>query len=107
MFKKINKNFFSKNLFQAGIQKQVVAAQQLDIVREVLKELFGEGAEQHAKPKYIKNRSLTIEIAHPAIGERIRQEEKVIVSEVNKRIGYQELLRIHFMINRNENEYSE
>lgn len=96
MFHKFQSSVFKKNLQKAGIAKQVEASAHVYIVQEVLKERFGEGALNHAKPVYIKNRTVCIEIAHPAVGEHIRSQEEAIIFACNQRIGYPEILRIQF-----------
>lgn len=98
MFKKVQYSFLEKNLKKAGVHTQVEASQNLNIVNGVFIERFGEGVHLHAKPKYIKNRALTVEIVHPAIAEELRLQEEGLISEINKRIGRAEIIRIYFSL---------
>ncbi len=100
MFNKINNSLFKRSLQSAGIERQVEAAQMLEVASEVINERFGGGAHIHARPTYIKERELTISIAHSAVGQEIRQQEEAIISEINKRIGRPEILRIQFILPR-------
>ncbi|HLD22262.1 MAG TPA: DciA family protein [Patescibacteria group bacterium] len=104
MFQKIHRSFFQKNLKRAGIYGQVEAYKHLHIVEQVLHERFGEGATLHAKPIYIKKRTVMIEIAHPAVGEEIRLQEESLISEINNRIGRSEILRVQFTTPRQKNK---
>jgi UDP-3-O-acyl-N-acetylglucosamine deacetylase len=98
MFQKADKSFFQSTLQRAGITKQVQASRYLVLVEAVMKERFGEGALIHVEPKYIKNRSLAIAVAHPAVGEEIRRQEEALISEINRRIGHPEIVRMHFIL---------
>jgi hypothetical protein len=102
MFNKFSSSFFKGSLEKSGIYKQVAASQYVAIAQDVLKQRFGEGALKHAKPVSIKNRTLYIAIAHPAIAEHIRMKEETIISEMNAQIGYAEIIRIQFVLPKNE-----
>lgn len=97
-FQKADAGLFSSSLQKAGIGKQIAAVQHLDIALDVLRERFGHGADKHAKPRSIKNRVLMIEIVHPAVSEEIRSQEVSIISDINKKIGHPEIVRIQFVL---------
>ena len=106
-FSKVSSSLFSGSLQKAGISKQVSASQHVGHAIDIFKERFGDGVALHAKPKYIKDRTLMIEIAHPAIAEEIRRQEEALISELNKRIGHPEVVRLQFGVPGREEEYSE
>jgi len=95
MFQKAD-SLFHKKLQQAGISRQVEAMQILEIATRVLQEEFGEGTHQHAQPESIKNRTLTIAIAHPAIAQQIRMKEEQVIHQMNKALGRPEITGIQF-----------
>lgn len=102
MFRKVTSTFLRVSLQRAGVDKQVEAYQGVECARVVLKERFGEGVEVHAQPKYIRGRSLAIAVAHPAVAQEIRLSEESIIAAVNDRIGRPEVVRIHFLLPRDE-----
>lgn len=102
-FQKLQHTFFGSTLARAGIAKQVQASMGVNVALDVLRERFGDGVEMHAKPKFIKNRTLSIEIAHPAIGEEISQQEEAIISEVNRRLGRHEIVAMQFLLDKGSN----
>lgn len=99
-FQKLQHTFFGSTLARAGIAKQVQASVGINVALDVLQERFGEGVAMHAKPKYIKNRTLAIEVAHPAIAEEITQQEEAIISEINKRLGRHEVVAMQFLLDK-------
>ena len=100
MFKKVTSSFLRTRLDQAGVAKQVDASQAVMHALAVLKERFGDGVELHAKPQYVKQRALTIAVAHPAVAQEIRLCEEALISAVNERIGRSEIIRIQFLLPR-------
>lgn len=100
MFRKVTSSFLRTSLERAGVAKQVDAHKSLDHARAVLKERFGDGVELHAKPLYVKQRALTLAVAHPAVAEEVRLCEESLISAINDRIGHPEIVRIHFLLPR-------
>jgi hypothetical protein len=91
-------NFLAGNLAKKGLDKQITAAQHVAYAESVMIRRFGDGALEQARPVYIKNRTLAIEVIHPAISEEIRRQEEGIISEVNQKIGYPEVIRIQCVL---------
>lgn len=102
MFRKLTSSFLRQSLERAGVAKQVDAYKSIEHALAVLKERFGDGVELHAKPQYVKQRALTIAVAHPAVAQEIRLSEEAIISAINARIGHAEIVRIHFLIPREQ-----
>lgn len=107
MFKKVQFSLFKKQLSRAGIQHQVEAVYFLQAAAEIFQELFGDGAAKHAKPLYVKENTLTVEIAHPSIAEMIRDHEKEIISQMYNKTG-RKIYRIQCSVPRHDpNEYQQ
>jgi hypothetical protein len=104
MFRKVTSSFLRTTLDRAGVSKQVEAFASIEHARTVLKERFGDGVELHAKPQYVKERALTIAVVHPAIAQEIRLCEEAVISAINERIGRPEIVRIHFLLPREERD---
>lgn len=102
MFNKLDNSIFSHALGRAGIGKQVEAAQVVSLAIETLQERFGDGIEQYAHPKSVRNRQLYIEVKHPAVGEEIRRQEEAIIAGLNEKLGRPEIVRIQFQLPRPE-----
>lgn len=105
MFRKVSYSFLNNNLKRAGIHQQVEGFRTITLASEVLRERFGEGVASHANPRSIKNRTLAIEIAHPAVAEEIRRCEEALISEMNNRLGRPEILRFVFVTKQAREEY--
>ncbi|OGY88028.1 MAG: hypothetical protein A2233_04800 [Candidatus Kerfeldbacteria bacterium RIFOXYA2_FULL_38_24] len=99
MFKKAGFSFFTQKLKKAGIEEQIEAVLCLKVVTEVLEDFFGKGFYEHAKPCWVKKRTLLIEIVHPAVGEQIRLQESAILFEINKKLKKAEVVKIQFKTN--------
>jgi hypothetical protein len=106
-FQKVDHSLFAGTIARTGIGKQIKAQRGLFTAQAVLKERFGDGADEHAKAKYIKNRVLTITIAHPAVGEQIRQEEEGIIRQINTLMRYDAIVRLQFSLTHNDDTPSE
>lgn len=98
MFQRVNQIFLRHVIQRTGASNQIEAAQILTHARALFAERFGEGVALHANPKFIKHRSLIIEIAHPAVGEEIKRQEEMIIYEINKRLGRPEITALSFII---------
>lgn len=104
-FEKAGKGLFSKALKRAGIEGQISASRSISVATEVLSERFGEGFDVHVRPKYIAARTLTIEVAHPAISEEIQSQSEAIISEINERLGRPEVVQMQYILEQPKQEY--
>ena len=82
-FTKAGSGLFQKAVQRAGVFGHVLVAQRIHVVEKVFAERFGDGFALHAKPKYIKAKTLGIEVAHPAISEQLRQQEEALIGAIN------------------------
>ncbi len=79
------------------LKKQVQAAMVVDYATEALVEIFGAEQAAHAKPLFLKNRTLTISCATGAIAQEVRLRQQEIVEKVNQKLGKNEVDRIRYL----------
>ncbi len=79
------------------LTQQVEAAHVLEVTTRILGELFGEALATHAKPLYLKNRTLTITCASAAVAQEIRLNQQAIVQKINDTLGKKEVDRIRYL----------
>ncbi len=85
------------NSEKSTLKKQVEASQVVDFTKEVLVELFGNELAHHAKPLFLKNRTVTITCASSAIAQEIRLNQEEIVRKINEKLGKNEVDRIRYL----------
>lgn len=86
---KIQKNTTLKN--------QVELSAVLELVEGVLAELFGADLSKHAKPLFLKNRTITISCTSSAMAQEIRLNQAEIVSKINGQVGSDVVDRIRYL----------
>lgn len=79
------------------LQKQVEASQAVVYAEEVFAELFSEDLAKHAKPLFLKNRTLTVTCSSSALAQEIRLNQAKIVESINKKLGSDEVDRIRYL----------
>lgn len=85
----------SKN---APLQKQVEASQAVLFAEAVFQEMFGADLAKHAKPLFLKNRTLTVSCTSSAMAQEIRLNQQAIVDNINAKFGKQEVDRIRYLV---------
>lgn len=80
------------------LKHQVEAAQVVEYTQEALTELFGEDLSQHARPLFLKNRTLTISCSSSVIVQEIRLNQTSIVEKINEKFGKIEVDRIRYLV---------
>lgn len=103
-FSKVGSSLFSKTLQSAGISHQVEASRCVHAAQDVFKKEYGDDAHLHAQVISVKNRVLTVHIAHPAIAQHIREREETLISLINEAIGRPEIVRLQFSVRRGDDE---
>ena len=79
------------------LKKQVEASLVVQYTNDVFRELFGEEGAMHAKPLFLKNRTLTVTCSNGAIAQEIRLKQMDIVSKINEKLGANEVDRIRYL----------
>ena len=82
---------------KSSLQKQVEAGQIVEFAEEVFRDLFGEEQAVHAKPLFLKNRTLTVTCSSSVIAQEIRLNQAKIVQKLNKKLGKDEVDRIRYL----------
>ncbi len=78
-------------------KRQVEAAAVLDAATATLSELLGAELAPHAKPLFLKNRTITITCASSAVAQEIRLRQGEIVDKINEKMGGKEIDRIRYL----------
>ena len=79
------------------LSKQVQASRVVEEAQKVFEEIFGKDGSVHAKPLFLKNRTLTVTCSSGAIAQEIRLRQMDIVAKINDRIGKKEVDRIRYL----------
>ncbi|MBU0597112.1 DUF721 domain-containing protein [Patescibacteria group bacterium] len=82
---------------QKQTEAELEAAEINEIAENIFKEVFGEEQSHHAKPLYLKNRTLTVTCSSPDIAQEIRENQKNIVQKINDKLGKNEVDRIRYL----------
>ena len=78
------------------LSKQVETAGIVELSEAVFLEMFGEMS-RHAKPLFLKNRTLTVSCASSAMAQEIRVNQAAIVAKINEKLGKNEVDRIRYL----------
>ncbi len=79
------------------LKKQVEATQILEYASDVLVEMLGKEQAYHAKPLFLKNRTLTISCAASTVAQEIRDKQAEIVDKINEKMGKKEVDSIRYL----------
>jgi predicted nucleic acid-binding Zn ribbon protein len=82
---------------QKNIEKQLEATAIVDAAEAVFKEVFSEDLAPHAKPLFLKNRTLTVTCTSSALAQEIRLRQSEIVAKINDKLGKSEVDRIRYL----------
>lgn len=87
----------NRNIQSSGLQNQVDGARVIEIFALILKEVLGEEFNEKAKALYLKNRTLTISVVSPVIGQEIKLREAKIVEAINRKMEANLVERLRFL----------
>lgn len=82
---------------KSALQKQGEAGLVIEAAEKVFAELFGEEKSLHAKPLFLKNRTLTVTCSSSAMAQEIRLNQAKIVEAINNAMGKNEVDRIRYL----------
>ena len=82
---------------QKALKNQIEASEAVEIAEAVFVDLFGEDMAVHAKPLFLKNRTLTVSFSITAMANEIRLNQAKIVSAINKKMKKDEVDRIRYL----------
>lgn len=80
-----------------SIDKQLEATAIVEAAEAVFRDVFPEDLAAHAKPLFLKNRTLTVTCTSSALAQEIRLRQSEIVEKINKKLGKAEVDRIRYL----------
>ncbi|RJO58982.1 DUF721 domain-containing protein [Candidatus Parcubacteria bacterium] len=87
----------NRNIQSSGLQSQVDGARVIELFALIIQDLFGEDFADKAKALYLKNRTLTISVVSPIIGQELKLKEARIVQAVNEKMQANLVERLRFL----------
>lgn len=90
------KEVLIKRLRQNGITGKVSAAQVVDTAQGILLEVFSEDLVGRMVAAHVKNKTLTVRVESPAVGQELKFKEMEILKKLNKKMPHCEVERIRF-----------
>lgn len=81
----------------SALKQGVAAALVIEHASAALEELLGKDLATHAKPLFLKNRTLTISCASGAVAQEVRLNQQGIVARINDKFGKKEVDRIRYL----------
>lgn len=81
----------------SSLKKQGDAGVIVELAEAVFADIFGPEQAVHAKPLFLKNRTLTVTCSSAAMAQEIRVNQQKIVKELNKKLGKKEVDRIRYL----------
>jgi predicted nucleic acid-binding Zn ribbon protein len=69
----------------------------VEIAEAVFAEIFDKSMAVHAKPLFLKNRTLTVTCSSPDAAKEIRTNHRTIVDKINDKLGKKEIDRIRYL----------
>ncbi|MDP2685462.1 MAG: DUF721 domain-containing protein [bacterium] len=96
-FHTLGSNSNNTQVLKKMLKVQVEASYILEYASEALIELFGKEQAYHAKPLFLKNRTLTISCATATTAQDIREKQTEIVDKINEKIGKKEVDSIRYL----------
>lgn len=96
-FTPLGDTLYKKDSDRSQLKKPVEATQFLEYASATLVELLGKEQAYHAKPLFLKNRTLTISCATTVVAEEVRNRQTEIVDKINEKIGKKEVDSIRYL----------
>lgn len=87
----------NRNIQSSGLQDQVDGARAIELFSSIVAETIGEDIAQKVKGLYLKNRTLTVSVPSPVIGQEIKLHEKQIVDALNRKMEVVVVERLRFL----------
>lgn len=88
----------NKKNSNSSFKKQLEGVFIIEIVQNVLEEIFGSDISKEIKPLFVKNRTLTLSCSNSAVAQEIRINQSIIVEKINEKIGKKEIDRIRYLV---------
>ena len=85
------KHTLNRNIQASGLQDKVDGARVIELFSVVVRELLGDQLAEQVKGLYLKNRTLTVSVPSPVIGQEIKLHEKKVVEALNLKMDGMQL----------------
>lgn len=95
-FTPIGEALASKKEENSALKQQADAGNVISAAEEVFAELF-EDLASHARPQFLKNRTLTVSCTSSAMAQEIRLNQNKIVKMMNEKLGEKLVDRIRYL----------
>ena len=82
---------------KAPIAKQVQAAKVIEVATQVITSVLPAEMSDHARPLFLKNRTLTVSCVSSAVAQEVRLHQSEIVKKINDGLGESALDRIRYL----------
>lgn len=83
---------------QGSLKNQVEASQAVEAAERVFVAMFGLDLAAHAKPLFLKNRTLTVSCVSSVMAQEIRLNQQQIVDQINAALGKSDVDRIRYLV---------
>ena len=87
-----------KSVKKADITNQLDSAKILVEFNEVAKKVFGESIMKKIKPLYLKNGTLSVACLSSVLGERLKNQERKVLAELNRPYREKVVERLRFLV---------
>jgi hypothetical protein len=77
--------------------QQIESGDAITAAEKAFIDVFGEELSAHAKPLYLKNRTMTVTCTSSVLAQEIRLNQAKIVAKINKYLGGKEVDRIRYL----------
>ncbi len=91
------KHTLNRNIQSSGLQDQVDGARAIELFSSVLSTILPPDLAVQVKGLYLKNRTLTVSVPSPVIGQEVKLHERQIVEQLNTKIGATIVERLRFL----------
>ena len=87
----------NRNIQSSGMQDQVDGARTIELFSSVVVQAIGESVANQVRGLYLKNRTLTVSVPSPVIGQELKLHEAQIVKALNEKMGVVVVERLRFL----------
>ncbi len=77
--------------------RQVRGSLAVETANNILIGIFGEAAHRSCRAAYVKNKILAVACLSSVLIEKIKLKEKEIIRTMNRKLGVEEVEKIHFL----------
>lgn len=91
------KHTLNRNIQSSGLQDKVDGARAIELFSTVLATVLPPDLAEQVKGLYLKNRTLTVSVPSPTLGQEVKLNERQIVQQLNEKMGATVVERLRFL----------